>query len=726
MGVLKFGQQAGDSEEQGIILGLTSVSRALLSGDPNAGLQYVLDFVECFLHADGALVLLGQPGSRRLWPMAERNVPSRHSRQGWTGEGIARAAMQERELLCVEDLSTDSRDALGSLGAYGFASSLCAPIVMGDSSIGALIALSRQPRRFAIPDMDVLGELARMVAEAFAARGGRWEISTDAPAPPAPGGAASGAFLSLLASVSAAEDYESLQWALERNCKAALDCSLVFLLPAGVCMGVVASAPEWSLAGKWALESRLPIVTASGPKPDSGQMLSAPVYAGDRPLAALEIVRSGPGGAFCAEDIALVRTVAGVVGLAMEKFRLAGESRRRSVAMDTLLGVGRTVASLMDLAEVSKQVAAEARKLTGAQRVALYFYDAANNRVRFGGVDGDDSERPLSLEKIERELALWAVLMNRVARGSEIGGGFRQGVAAKAGVSQWLAAPLTRGGQRVGVIVVAPPLHATEPPDVVELLERFGSLAAVAIENSRTYTRHLAVAKAAQQSMVEKNPVSIRGLEIAYRMFPKHDVGGDYCDFIVLGHDRLGIVMGDVSGSDVPAAAYTAVGKHALRAYAMDCNCPAEVLTRLNRLVCQESEPETFISLFFGIVDCRAHTLSYAMAGHEPPLLVRCSSGRVEHLKAPGLLLGVERDAMFERRVRRFGPGDMLAVYTDGLTEVPAKGRRFGEPRLRDLLLRHVGRPVQEIVGRVMETRIKFSDGAVADDMALAVVRMAP
>lgn len=747
---------AGKSGDR-IVLALSNLSRMLAGGDTAQAFQTVLDYARVLLGVDTAHLILKDLESQRLALAAERNLTYQTAASNpLPGEGLARAAMDGGELLSVDNLLADPRDGLGSLASLGYSSSLCAPILLGESAAGALVASSRDARTFTVGDVEILWELARALAEMMLTRGPKWVIV----APPVKQSTAQEAEHRLLelrvinrlsdAIIAATSLKEVLEVALDHGMEAVgaqIGSVMMFdqksqRLTIGAARGLdedIAQTGSRALgegiAGWVAVEQKSLILSnvqsdarfrALVIRDEISSAMSVPLRTRDRLIGVLNLARLRGNAPFQHQHSELLETVANQIAIAAERMRLHQEMAKRSLQLSTLMEISKTITTMLDLGIVSEQVAAQARNLTRADATLLYYYDPINDRVRFAAQSGCPAGRLEQCEKLGRELALTAIRYNRLTLGEELTRDPRVHTlmsALKAG--KWSALPFRHRGHRIAVIVTIPKQGRAIDPDSIETLEQFGSLAAVAIQNARLYNRQHAMASVMQETLLAPASVSVQGLEIAHRLIPQHEVGGDYYDFISLEDGRLGVVMADVMGSSVRAAVYTTVGKHAMRAYAREYECPAEVLTRLNRLIYQESEPELFVSLVYAVIDIAKAKITYAMAGHEPPLLHRNGSRRTEQLRAPGILLGVLKNTTFETRTRRFYPGDTLAFYTDGLTESPVHGRQFGVQRLSQLIRRFAGRSVQDIVDSVIASRMRFSHSHSTDDMALLIVRAA-
>jgi sigma-B regulation protein RsbU (phosphoserine phosphatase) len=165
-----------------------------------------------------------------------------------------------------------------------------------------------------------------------------------------------------------------------------------------------------------------------------------------------------------------------------------------------------------------------------------------------------------------------------------------------------------------------------------------------------------------------------------------------------------------------------------IRATAADGREPAAVLDRANRLILADAGSGLFVTCFYGVIDPASHTISFANGGHNYPLLYRVATGDVEQLQAPGIVLGIMPDARFTQASASIAPGDVLCLYTDGVTEAMNVRRQlFGEERLIEVLRHtHMLAP-EQIVSRILEAVHSFTAGAAQhDDITLVVIKRDP
>ncbi len=290
-----------------------------------------------------------------------------------------------------------------------------------------------------------------------------------------------------------------------------------------------------------------------------------------------------------------------------------------------------------------------------------------------------------------------------------------------------VSVPLRAGGKVIGVIQVFSRRMREFRPQEVRLLETFADRVALAVDNARAYERQQEIAGIIQEALMPVPSVRIPGLTLAGRYRPSREVGGDFYAILPLGEGRVGLAIADVSGKGIPAATLSARARYLLEALALDARAPGEVLERLNAVLARDADTGMFVSLFYGVLDPRAGTVVCANAGHLPPFLLRAGAPGPVPLEARGILLGVQPGARYLAVETRVEPGDLLALFTDGITEARNAARhQFGDRQLAGLLVSLRDAGPEDIADRVMDAVARWTGAGPADDQALVVARVLP
>jgi sigma-B regulation protein RsbU (phosphoserine phosphatase) len=207
---------------------------------------------------------------------------------------------------------------------------------------------------------------------------------------------------------------------------------------------------------------------------------------------------------------------------------------------------------------------------------------------------------------------------------------------------------------------------------------------------------------------------------------PARGVAGDYYDFLELGRGRIGIAVGDVTGKGISAALLMASLQGALRSHAaLSDASPADAARDINSQIHALTDDNRFATFFWAIVDESSRELTYVNAGHNAPMLLR-RAGSLERLAAGGPPLGLFAGTRYAQRTVALAAGDILLVFSDGITEAPDEAEEeFGEKRLEAVLRESAGRPARDACEAVLDAVGTFQAGAPqADDMTVVVVRV--
>ncbi|MCK5146902.1 PP2C family protein-serine/threonine phosphatase [bacterium] len=241
-------------------------------------------------------------------------------------------------------------------------------------------------------------------------------------------------------------------------------------------------------------------------------------------------------------------------------------------------------------------------------------------------------------------------------------------------------------------------------------------------------SKELEIARQVQMRLLPKESPDIAGFEIKGGCVPAQEVGGDYFDFIELGADKLGIVIGDVSGKGVPAAIYMTLTKGIVQSH-QDGLSPKEVMIRVNNMLYKAMDRETFVSLFYAILNTKKRILTYARAGHNPLIYYNSKERVCQMLEPDGIALGLEAGERFNRVIEekhlKLRDDDVLAFYTDGFTEAMNLQRdEYGEDRLAELIATHHDKDVRSLYTLVLKDVRQFVGNAPQhDDMTLIFVK---
>jgi PAS domain S-box-containing protein len=242
------------------------------------------------------------------------------------------------------------------------------------------------------------------------------------------------------------------------------------------------------------------------------------------------------------------------------------------------------------------------------------------------------------------------------------------------------------------------------------------------LEQSKSELR---IASDIQRSFLPEHIPPVAGFDLAAISVPAMEVGGDFYDFIPGRDGGLGMVIADVSGKSVPAALFMALSRTIVRANATHHHSGTEILQDANDMISADSRSGMFVTLFYGVLDEKTRSLVYANAGHPPPLFFRGSEGDFVELEVTGIALGIMCKMAYEERRINLSTGDVLVLYTDGVTEAINRDmEQYGIKRLSSVVRKAHTLSAQGIMDSILDDISRFSgDQAQFDDITMIVVK---
>ena len=247
---------------------------------------------------------------------------------------------------------------------------------------------------------------------------------------------------------------------------------------------------------------------------------------------------------------------------------------------------------------------------------------------------------------------------------------------------------------------------------------------AVEIGNTRSLQQEQELDKAReiQQGLLPKKIPQVKGLEVAGTWQPARVVGGDYFDVLKFSESKIGVCIGDVVGKGISAALLMANLQASFRAFASEAVSPGTLVSKLNEVISNNIAADKFVTFGYCLIDTTDNRLTYASAGHCPPILFH-KSGEAIPLKEAGTPLGIFPDRKYEDAGLQLESGDRLVLYTDGLTEaMNSDEQEFGERRLIELGSRNIALSASEMLAASKKEVVSFCNGSFQDDFTLVVV----
>lgn len=296
-----------------------------------------------------------------------------------------------------------------------------------------------------------------------------------------------------------------------------------------------------------------------------------------------------------------------------------------------------------------------------------------------------------------------------------------------------MVAPIISNDEVIGVFDLESDQLNAYTPDDLQVLLLLASHVAIIIEKVTLHEQliekkrmegQLEVARQVQLELLPASDPEVEGFDISAYNFPTEEVSGDYYDWVRIYDDQIGLVVADVSGKGVPAALLMAFLRASLRAAIHIGYAPHVSMAKVNYLLWESIERNQFVTAFYAVLDATNKTLVYTNAGHNPPLIMD-ADGTARLIEPGGLPLGMFRDTRYYEYYLSIQPGQVLVLYTDGVSEAMNKsGEEYGRERLEARVRegRHLG--AKDLIDFIYQHVLDFTEGQGAtDDITLVIIK---
>lgn len=466
-----------------------------------------------------------------------------------------------------------------------------------------------------------------------------------------------------------------------------------------------------------------------------GVRILLPMVIAERPIGLLGFGERFSTKALSTMEVTYLRSLANISATAVEKSRTVLETQqvnrkldRKIQELNTLFELGKEFGALLDPDKLVRLLVFSLLGQIGVSRYLIALKDGSDMRVAASRLDGPAPQGELLMMltsvKVATRVPDMVVKHDVDLRESLDSLGLR------------VIVPMQTQGEVKGVVLLGEKLSKEEfsDPDL-EFLFSLANLAVISLENARLFQEaiekqkledELLIAREIQKGLLPSVIPTIPGVDIAATNISSKQVGGDYYDVLQVDDHRHIIAIGDVSGKGTPAALLMANLQAIIRALA-PLDLPLNQFThRVNDLMCVNTGGNKFVTFFWGIIDDRARTLTYVNAGHNYPFLLH-EDGSVERLDKGGMILGVMKAVPpYEQETLQLRPGDLLVLFTDGVSEAMTRDSvEYGEERLEHLLptIRHLS--AQEIAEAIhRDVQLHTKGAPQSDDITMMVAKV--
>ncbi|NLN76465.1 MAG: SpoIIE family protein phosphatase [Armatimonadetes bacterium] len=750
-GIAQAGDGTPPDDRQSILVALSNLSKLLGATEADTTFTTVAETAATLLRVERLVIFLKRDGEAVSVVGTSGAVDDASFALG--ARQAAEEALMETGPVMLTNVAAEKSVAARAFARSGVASALCVPLRVGRANVGAIVAASDTLRTFSSSDVELLHTVASQTA--LKAWRDAPESQTQDKAELIRLAQRKIQELSLINQVSGAVSStldldRLLDIALEQSMLAVeADTGSLMLVheetgrleiaaARGLSQRTVQNTSQQigtSVAGWVALHGESVLVSNAHTdsrfsmpfyRDDITSAASVPLKTKTEVIGVLNVNTTRPDHMFDERDLALLGTVANELASAIENARLYARVNRRTKQLDSLLSVSKTVTSTLNIDELMRRLTDEVTKLFALDACVLILLDDLSGRLRLGYGAGIKTRRRYAYYDLASPLAAQVVKTRSrlVIKDIRNPGKYVTEISEREGLRSAVCVPFKNAGKLVGIAVGFTRDVRVFRKSQREIMGPLGELAGVAIHNARVYRQKYKMAEILTQRLMPSTIPGIEGLDIGHKFMPVHEVGGDYYDFLKVGPDEVGIVMADVCGHDVEAAEYTSMGKHVIRAYAREHSSPARVLGNTNDLICEDTSAEVFISAFYGVIDLKNRKLRYANAGCERPIVYRPGEAKASRLESDGMLLGIQAQTSFGEREIDLKTGDIITLFTDGLTEAGVDKDRFGDDRVVSAIAESARFSAQEIADSISYSLSDFVRGQMADDVAIVVIKI--
>jgi len=420
---------------------------------------------------------------------------------------------------------------------------------------------------------------------------------------------------------------------------------------------------------------------------------------------------------------------------------------RPEVKLKAILEITRSLSSVLRIDAVAPKILDSLMEIfPGAERLFLMLQDPSSKRLVRKAFKYRPQKRTSLLRtvpedevptSISRSIVDYVLGQKKAVLSQDAGAD--KNLAASASIADLkirsvMCVPLlTPDNKALGILQLDTSDRRQFNEDDLDVLAAVASQAAISIQNASMYesqmererlNRELKIAEQVQKRFLPQGVPTVPGYEFFAYYQPTYEVGGDYYDFVPLPADRMAVALGDVSGKGVAAALMMAKFSGDTRYSMLTENAPAPTATRLNNLLCAAGIEDKFITLSLCVLDAPTRKLTLTSAGHTP-VLVRRADGRVEEVgqEVSGLPLGIMEDSVYEQTEVQLNQGDVVVIYSDGVTDARSPGDELYDSQNNHRLLKRVAQSSggSVAVGRsILQDIREFSAGhSQADDITL-------
>jgi sigma-B regulation protein RsbU (phosphoserine phosphatase) len=465
---------------------------------------------------------------------------------------------------------------------------------------------------------------------------------------------------------------------------------------------------------------------------DVRSLMAVPLIGKGRLIGVVEVLNKIDGD-FDELDIDVMTGLNNQMAVAIDNAHLVRELRREALERKMLYDVGVNLAGALELEDLLKNILQSIARVVPYAAAGVFLIDPAEGDMEAIYSEGYSEEARKTLH-----VKMGQGLVGHVAKTGK--GVIVRDVTvdpyyieSDPETKSEIVAPIKVGDRVVGVLNMESHQLGAYNDHSLALIQAFATHAAISLERARMHEsminaqkieEQLNVARTIQRTFLPDLPPAVEGYDVHGRNVSSGEVGGDYFDYIRIVDQQYGLTIADVSGKGVPAALIMATFRASLIAEIRNNYSIRTICEKVNRLMVESVEPGNYVTAVYGVLDSHNHIFTYANCGHNHPFILR-HDGSVVYLNEGGPILGVTAEGKFEEQALFLNPGDIIVMYTDGVTEVfDENGEEFGVERLVEVVRSDRKKSSAEVEQAIYSAVQKYAAPShVFDDFTTLIAR---
>lgn len=451
-------------------------------------------------------------------------------------------------------------------------------------------------------------------------------------------------------------------------------------------------------------------------------------------IGVIQLLNKRDDGVFSRRDEIILTVLASQAAIAIENAQLLTSEQEKRQLADTLREVSAIINSTLDVDEVLKLILNQFERVIPFDIASILLIEGESLVVgAVRGINADSVPVKTPLFRIDENPLIQEMVRNRqpIFIPNVLDDKRWVQISLTENVRAWMGIPLVVNDQMIGQLSLNHAKPGFYRQFHAEFASTFANQAVAAIERARLHRKTIEQARLQQEVetartiqtsfLPDANP-QLEGWDIAASWEPAKEVAGDFFDYIPLPNDRLGFVVADVCGKGIPASLFMALSRTVLRVMALSDLPPDELLQRVNNQLKSDSTSSLFVTMFYGILDPQTGIILYSNGGHNPPIYLN-QAGQSELIESSGPALGVFANADYELGQLTLQAGELLAVYTDGITEaINYDEEEFEEARLLDCVVQNKDLAASDLNAKIRGAVKRFTQERPLDDDATILI----